>query len=384
MHTEPPARDVDVLVIGGGQAGLAVGYYLRRTGLSYRILDAESAPGGAWQHTWDSLTLFSPAQWSSLPGLFMPGGSRHYPDRAAVLAYLAAYEERYQLPITRPVWVQAVTPNPAGGFAVTSDRGRWRARAVVSATGTWRNPYIPHYPGQEEFRGTQLHAAHYRNPASLVGQRVLVIGARNSGAQILSEVSQVAHTTWVTRTPPHFLHDDVDGRVLFDRATAAYQAQQAGVSSFVPGEDGLGQVVMVPPVREARTRGVLQSVRPFTHFTAHGVVWPDGRETPVDTVIWCTGFAPALAHLASLGVIAADGQVTTTGTHATTEPGLWLVGYGEWTGFASATLIGVGRSARATVVEIQAALQGPAANPDTQGTAIRPYPHGGQHAATRL
>src|SRR5689334_15414014 len=183
MPPESPTQDVDVIIIGGGQAGLAVGYYLRRSGLSYRILDAEPAPGGAWQHTWDSLTLFSPATWSSLPGPFMPGGSARYPTRSEVLAYLAAYEERYQLPITRPVWVQIVARDPAGGFRVTTDQGNWRTRAVVSATGTWRHPYIPHYPGQEQFQGTLLHAAHYRNPAGLAGQQVLVVGARNSGAQ---------------------------------------------------------------------------------------------------------------------------------------------------------------------------------------------------------
>jgi putative flavoprotein involved in K+ transport len=367
MLAEPIGRDVDVLVIGGGQAGLAVGYYLRRSGLTYRIVDAESDPGGAWQHTWDSLTLFSPATWSSLPGWIMPGGTR-YPDRGAVLAYLAAHEDRYQLPIMRPVWVQAVNRAPAGGFRVMTDQGPWQARAVVSATGTWRHPYTPRYPGQELFQGTQIHSAHYRNPARLAGQQVLVVGARNSGAQILAEVSQVAHTTWVARRPPRFLPDDVDGRVLFDRATAEYRARQTGSGPPAPlVAGGLGQVVMVPPVREARARGVLHSVRPFTRFTAHGVVWPDGRETRVDTVIWATGFAPALGHLAPLGIVGADGQVATTGTRATAEPHLWLVGYGDWTGFASATLIGVGRSARATVAEIQAALQG-APDPPPTGT----------------
>ncbi|WP_311181691.1 hypothetical protein [Hymenobacter volaticus] len=118
---------------------------------------------------------------------------------------------------------------------------------------------------------------------------------------------------------------------------------------------------MVDSVKEARGRGVLGSVRPFVRFTAAGVVWPDGREEAVDAVIWCTGFRPALSFLAELGIVQADGRVATVGTRATAQPGLWLVGYGNWTGFASATLIGVGRSARTTVEEIKEFL----ANPNT-------------------
>lgn len=110
---------------------------------------------------------------------------------------------------------------------------------------------------------------------------------------------------------------------------------------------------MVPPVKEARKRGVLRSVGPFERFTAAGVVWPDGQETPVDAVIWCTGFGPALDHLQPLGVVEPDGKVATSGTRALKAAGLWIVGYGNWTSFASATLIGVERSARETVQEVE-------------------------------
>jgi hypothetical protein len=113
---------------------------------------------------------------------------------------------------------------------------------------------------------------------------------------------------------------------------------------------------MVEPVREARDRGALASVRPFTSFTETGVVWPDGREEAVDAVIWCTGFRPALGHLDPLGVVEPGGRVLVAGTRAVKEPRLWLVGYGDWTGFASATLIAVGRTARATVREISPAI----------------------------
>lgn len=119
---------------------------------------------------------------------------------------------------------------------------------------------------------------------------------------------------------------------------------------------GLGDIVMVAPVVEARERNVLKSVRPFERFTRNGVVWVDGCESVMDAVIWCTGFRPALQHLDSLGVVNAEGRVDVEGTHSTEEPRLWLVGYGEWTGSASATLIGVTRTARSTVNEIVAFL----------------------------
>lgn len=344
---------LDVLVVGGGQAGLAVGRYLRRTGMSFAILDSGEGPGGAWRHGWDSLRAFSPARYSSLPGRVMPGGPGEYPTRDEVVGYLADYEGRYGLPVYRPVRVEAVERR--GDLLAAKVATAWiKARAVVSATGTWTRPHVPDYPGRERFRGEQVHSAFYRSPEPYAGKRVLVVGGGNSGAQILAEVSTVAETTWVTPEEPRFLPDDVDGRVLFERATERYRAEREGRAVRPVGD--LGDVVMVPPVREARERGALGSVRPFVRFTEEGVVWPGGREEPVEAVIWCTGFEPAPSHLAPLGVVGDDGRVEVEGTRSILEPRLWLVGYGDWTGYASATLVGVGRSARSTVDEVVEAL----------------------------
>lgn len=356
-------HEVDVIVIGAGQAGLAIGYCLRRTPYRWIILDAEPGPGGAWRHSWDSLRLFSPAQWSSLPGWPMPPSVGDTPTRDEVIAYFAAYEARYRLPVERPVCVHKLRPD-ADGLLVESDLGLYHARVVVSATGTWQKPYIPSYPGQTEFRGIQIHSADYRARELFAGQRVLVIGGGNSGAQILAEVSEVAETIWMTLDPPHFLPDDVDGRVLFERATARFKALQEGRTLEPSG--GLGDIVMMPPVRAARERGVLCSARPFVAFTSDSVIWPDGRATPVDAVIWCTGFRPALDHLAPLDVIEPDGRVAVADTRSVREPRLWLVGYGEWTGFASATMIGVGRTARSTVAEIDTLFQSEQCSPTSR------------------
>ena len=160
----------------------------------------------------------------------------------------------------------------------------------------------------------------------------------------------------MTLKEPTFLPDDVDGRVLFERATRRYRSMHKGSEGEPVG--GLGDIVMVPPVKEARDRGALKSVRPFESFIEEGVVWTDGTEEHIDAVIWCTGFRPSLEHLKPLGVIGDDGRVETDETRSILEPRLWLVGYGDWTGYASATLVGVGRSARSAVEEIEEELAG--------------------------
>jgi cation diffusion facilitator CzcD-associated flavoprotein CzcO len=286
----------------------------------------------------------------------MPQKGDEYPHRDEVLDYVRWYEAHYQVPVERPVHVESVTRS-GSDFRISTDRGVWTARAVISATGTWASPYIPDVPGRDAFEGLELHSAGYRSPETFSGQRVLVVGGGNSGAQIMAEVARYARATWVTLEEPRFLPDDVDGRVLFEQSTARYRAKQAGQD---PGPVfTLGDIVAVPTVRAARDRGDLAAVRPFGAMTSSGVVWPDGREEAVDAVIWCTGFGPALDHLRPLGVVGADGRVATKGTRSTAEPNLWLVGYGSWTGYASATLIGVGRTARATVDEVTAALVPP-------------------------
>lgn len=320
------------------------------------ILDAEPGPGGAWRHTWNSLRLFSPARWCSLPGWIMAGGPDTYPSRDEALAYLTAYEDRYQLPVCRPIRIDAVRRS-YDRLLVESQSGKWAARAVVSATGTWSRPFIPAYSGVDRFVGIQLHSAHYQDPEPFRGRRVMIVGGGNSAAQILADLSAVAETIWVTRREPSFLSDEVDGRDLFDWATQRYLAARDGrpVPLEIP-QGGLGDIVMVEPVRKARERGVLRSVRPFSFLTRDSAVWSDGQERAIDAIIWCTGFRPALGHLTRLNVVESNDVVDVDGTRSTHEPLLWLVGYGEWTGYASATLIGVGRSARQSVSEIVATL----------------------------
>ncbi|MFB0833757.1 ArsO family NAD(P)H-dependent flavin-containing monooxygenase [Arthrobacter halodurans] len=359
------ARDVDVLVIGGGQAGLAAGYYLHRLARdaasgrggpapSYAILDAGARPGGAWRDYWKSLELFSPAAFSSLPGYQMPaweGGGN--PSAGHVVEYLQAYEARYGLPVHRPTRVLAVRDGAGGGFSteVATGTDTWTSRVVINATGTWTRPVLPTVPGSGDFAGEQLHTADYRGPVAFAGQRVVVVGGGNSGAQVAADLLPVAEVTWVTRKPPRYLPDDVDGRALFQIASRHVRALARGEES--PGGVGsLGDIVAVPPVRRARDAGLLTPLPMFSRATPTGVAWDDGRSQEVDAIIWCTGFGPQLDHLASLGLDADAGVPTTDPalpTLSADRPGLFFLGYGDWCGPASATLIGVGPFARDTV-----------------------------------
>lgn len=342
-------KRVDVVVIGGGQAGLAIGYYLRRAGLSFVVLDDRESPGGAWQNTWPSLRLFSPAQYSSLPGRLMPASCGN-PGSSHVIDYLADYEERYDLSVQRPVKVEQVDPTPEG-FRVTTPQGHWQAQVVVNTTGTWSQPFWPSIPGQSRFRGTQMHSGWYQGPEKYKDSSVLVVGGANSGAQIAADLVNSADVTWCLRGEPRYLPDEVDGRELFRVASQQVRARATGQPD-PGGVANLGDIVAVSPVRQARDAGLLIPHPMFERFTPEGVRWPDGSTRRTDAVIWCTGFRPALRHLRRLDLRESDGTIDLDGTASTRIPGLYLVGYGDWTGPGSATLIGVGATAKATVNNI--------------------------------
>lgn len=347
----PNQKIYDVIIIGGGQSALACGYYLRRTDLEYLILDNQDKCGGAWQHGWKSLTLFSPAEHNSLPGWLMPKSENEFPTREEVIDYLCQYEKRYKLPIERAVEVKDVEKE-ADYFKIITNESTFYSKTIISATGTWGKPFIPAISGKDKFKGKQVHSANYQRPEDFAGQKVLIVGEGNSGAQILAEVSKVAETVWATRKTPEFLPDDVDGRVLFDQASAKYYAEKKG-EKFDVSKNNLGNIVMVPSVKEARIRDVLHSKGQFKAFTESGVIWENGEEESFDAVIWCTGFGFATDHLKNIVSTDERGKIKTKRTRSVEEENLWLVGFGGWTGFASATLIGVGRSARATIKEIK-------------------------------
>ena len=301
----------EVIIVGAGQAGLATAYYLRRQGIAPLLLDAHPTPGAAWHHVWPSMTLFSTAEFSNLPGMPMPAYDG-FPPASHVIDYLAAYEKRYDLQVERPVTVEKVTHDGAA-FTLHAGERQWRARQVVAATGTWSAPFVPAYPGT--FDGEKWHSANYPGPERFVDKQVAVVGAANSAAQIAAELSEVADVTWYTRAEPRWMPDDVDGRVLFRRILRGEDD---------PGADSdLGDIVVLPAVKAARDSGRLVATPQFTSLD----------EVTADHLIWCTGFRPALRPFR--GVM--DRGLP-----------LHLVGYGDWTGPGSATITGVGPYAKRT------------------------------------
>ncbi len=348
----PPTR-TDVVVIGAGQAGLATGYFLRRAGFrpetGFVILDAAPGPGGAWQHRWPSLLLGTTHHVHDLPGLPLPRERETAPAADVVSAYFADYEREYQLPVHRPIRVRSVRPDDDHRLLVQTTAGSWSARALVSATGTWERPFWPAYPGRETFRGRQLHTADYRGAAEFAGKHVVVVGGGTSAVQLLTEIAEVASTTWVTRRPPTFRPGPFTaelGRAAVARVEAAVRSGRPPAS--VVSATGLHLTAAVQAGIDA---GVLHRRPMFERITPDGVAWADRTTLRADVILWCTGFRPATDHLAPLRLREPGGGIRLDGTRVVRDPRVQLVGYGP-----SASTIGANRAGRAAVRDIRRLL----------------------------
>ncbi|MBB1386611.1 NAD(P)/FAD-dependent oxidoreductase [Pseudoalteromonas sp. SG45-5] len=342
-----------VIIIGAGQAGLSTAYYLQRQGITPLILDANQSYGGAWLNAWDSLKLFSPRQYSSLSGYTMPSTSEEYPTKTDVINYFGQYEQRYNFNIKRPVTVLNVEQHD-NLFIVKTNMGEFTTKVLISATGNFSGPFIPNFEGINDFKGMQVHSSEYANNSAFASLNVAVVGSGNSGSQILAEVSKVANTHWFTNRPLEFLDDELDGRYLFELSTKQYQASLQGKT--VEPSDDFSKIVMVDAVKEARERDVLTREENIVSF-GKNTIKTANKTIPIDAVIWCTGFKANLAHLAGLN-LSTDLSALTKQTHSVDYASLWLVGYGEWTGFASATILGVQKYAKQTATQVHQYLQG--------------------------
>lgn len=356
---------VDVVVIGAGQAGLSAAYHLRRRGFvplddearsdearTFVVLDANAAPGGAWQHRWETLRMATVNGIHELPGFAVPPADPSAASRDILPAYFADYESRFDLRVHRPERVQKVErvdDDSRGRLRVETHRAVYDARYVMNATGTWTKPLWPRYPGQESFRGRQVHVADYVSADEFAGQRVVIVGAGVSAVQLLDEISHVADTFWVTRREPEWIDEDFD--------IAARVAAIAGVDERVRQGLAPGSVISVtgmhwtPWARAADARGVLVRHPMFASIEADGVRMPDGSFEAADVILWATGFRAALDHLAPLHLRVPGGGIRVEDSRATDEPRLFLIGYGP-----SASTVGANRAGRAAVAQIVAQI----------------------------
>ncbi|WP_425579234.1 NAD(P)-binding domain-containing protein [Streptomyces hundungensis] len=367
-------RDVDVVVIGAGQAGLSGAYHLRRAGLEpgrgFVVLDHAPRPGGAWQFRWPSLTYGKVHGMHALPGMELTGADADRPSAEVIGAYFAAYEDAFGLRVHRPVDVRAVREGEGGRLLVETSEGDYATRALINATGTWDRPFWPRYPGQEAFRGRQLHTVNYPGPEEFAGLRVIVVGGGASGTQHLMEIAEVAaDTTWVTRRPPVFREGPFDE----DAGREAVAMVEERVRLGLPPRSVVS-VTGLPlndAVRAARARGVLDRLPIFDRITEHGVAWNDGRSVEADVILWATGFRPVIDHLAPLRLREAGGGIRLEGTRAARDERVHLVGYGP-----SASTIGANRAGRSAVREIKRLLDrglGPEPSP-APGPGVSPRP----------
>nr|WP_189310585.1 NAD(P)-binding domain-containing protein [Streptomyces brasiliensis] len=347
-------RDVEVVVIGAGQAGLSSAYHLRRTGFEpdrdFVVLDHSPAPGGAWQFRWPSLTYGKVHGMHALPGMELTDADPARPSAEVIGAYFDMYERTFDLRVRRPVDVTAVREGKGGQLLVESSDGVWSTRALINATGTWDRPFWPRYPGQESFRGRQLHTAQYTGPEEFAGQRVIVVGGGASGTQHLLELAPyAAATTWVTRHPPVYRDEPFDENV----GRAAVALVEERVRQGLPPRSVVS-VTGLPlndAIRQGLKDGVLDRQPMFDRITPDGVEWEDGRRVEADVTLWATGFRAALDHLAPLRLREPGGGIRVEGTRAVADPRIHLVGYGP-----SASTIGANRAGRAAVRDIRRLL----------------------------
>lgn len=362
VHTSdgPSGRRATVVVIGGGQAGLSAAHHLQRRGFAsaltdpeadrtFVVLDAEDGPGGAWRHRWASLTMATVNGIFDLPGLHRSPGDPSTPSHDAVPAYFAEFERTAGLPILRAVTVHSVRradDDPDGDLVIDSSTGRWTARAIINATGTWTNPVRPRYPGQDAFLGRQLHTQEYVSLDEFRGERVAVVGGGISAVQQLEEISRVADVFWYTRREPVFRESgftpEVEGRETIAKVVADVEAGDptGSVVSYT-------QLAWTPYALAAKERGALERRPLFTAIEPHGVREADGAFTPIDTILWATGFKPAIGHLDPLALRNERGGIELRGTRVVAEPRVHLVGFGP-----SQSTIGANRAGRAAVADL--------------------------------
>lgn len=352
------AERVDTVVIGAGQAGLSVGYYLRRAGRSFVILDGQDRVGGSWITRYDSLHLFTPRFAVRLPGMRFENSDVRYPSRDQMIGFLQAYAERFELPVRTDVRVGRVT-REGDGLVLSTDAGRIEADNVIVATGANRDPRVPAFARELDPSIVQLHSSAYRNPSQLRDGDVLVVGAGNSGADISLDVAGV-HTTWLSGPDRGHVPVSIDTwfaqNVVF-RILRFFFLHVATLRTPIgrrakAKHAGMGDMLIRVKPKQILAAGI-QRVGKTVGVRDGKPVLDDGTVLEVSNVIWATGYRHDFSWI-DLPVFAEDGELIHERGVVPAEPGLYFVGLVFQYSAASDVIPGVGRDARYVVEHLLA------------------------------
>jgi putative flavoprotein involved in K+ transport len=322
MSAETTRRDV--VVVGGGQAGLAIGYFLHHQGRDFAILEAADKPAAAWRERWDSLRLFTPVRYDGLPGRTFPGDPDAYPGRDDVVGYLTDYAEHLDLPVELDSPVTAVRPNDSGGYVIdVSGAPRYEAEQVVIATGPFQAPRVPAVAGRLHPEIVQFHSTRYRRPADVPAGPVLVVGGGNTGYQIAEELSHVheVHLSIGARQTP--LPQRILGRDLF-RYLDALGLMSKNVESRLGQRLKTRETLIGSSPRAARRRHRIQLHGRTVDVTESEVTFDDGGRLAPRAVVWATGFE--LDHSWVHAPVFDDSGRVVHRRGITSSPGLYFLG----------------------------------------------------------
>ncbi len=326
---------LDVLVVGAGQAGLAVAYYLRQAGLRFLLVESGDEVGSSWRARWDSLTLFTPAQYDALPGMAFPAPADTYPSGSDVADYLRAYAARFELPVLLDSAVTRLERD-GDGFVAHTSRGLLRARQVVVATGPFQTPSVPALSVRLGGVVRQLHSADYRSPAQIAPGQVLVVGSGNSGRQIALELAATHQVMLATGSEALRLPQRILGRDLFWWLTKVGLLGRTADSRLARRMRARGDLVIGSPLKQLRAAGV--DLRPrVVAADADTVVFADHSDARPTTIIWATGFRPDYSWIDMEGVANDTGVVHERGVSAI--PGLTFIGL-PWQHTRGSALLG--------------------------------------------
>ena len=336
MTSELEAPSFDVVVIGGSQAGLAIGYHLSRRGLRFVILDAGPETGHVWRTGWDSLTLFTPAQYSGLPGMAFPLPKDTYPSKDDVVTYLQAYVSSFDLPLRFNARVTSLTKRDGDYLVATADE-EFTASQVVVATGPFQVPFVPPVAGELDEAVYQIHSADYRNPAQLPeGGRVLVVGGGNSGFQIAEELAATRKVDLAVGKRVPSLPQRLLGKDLF-WWLSGIGFMGVSTDSRLGRKLAKRDVLIGSSPRGLRHSGVTLRKR-LTSVAGRRAVFEDGSEQDIDSIVWATGYRYDFSWMGIPTIKDESGGIIHR-RGVTGAPGLFFIGL-TWQHTRGSALIG--------------------------------------------